>query len=87
VVRQVAYADGFLECVDDLTEGENRKQVKKKLVVIIDYPMSVGRPTTNPTGCRHVDVCRGQLVVLWRYDQTRDTVHFLRFGKHKRVFR
>lgn len=85
--RQVAYAEGFDEAVDKLTEGQNRQQVHKKLVVIIDHPTSIGRPTSNPVNCRHVDVCRGQLVIFWRYDASTDTVHFLKFGRHSKVFR
>lgn len=85
--RQVAYAEGFEAAIDELTEGENRKQVRKKLLVIIDFPKSIGRRTASPSGCRHVDVCHGQLVIVWRYEADSDTVHFLKFGKHSKIFR
>lgn len=87
--RGVTYDDDFLSSIDRITkkDPEAKTQVLRKIRVIIDNPMSAGRPTANPANCRHVDICRGRLVIFWAYDPRMDIVHFLRFETHKRAFR
>ncbi len=87
--RSVTYDEGFLPAVEKLTkrDPQSRNQVDRKIAVIIDYPEIIGKRNVNPTDCRHVDICHGQLVIFWDYDPKTDTVHFLKFETHKRSFR
>jgi hypothetical protein len=84
----VVYDEEFWPDVRKLTGGgANEKQVRKKVLAIIEHPTRVGAMSVNPTSCRHVDVCHGQLVIFWEYTPATDTVTFLRFATHKKAFR